>query len=112
MIADTVEAAVRSKIHSVNNVSELTNFVHSLIIDKFNDNQLNDSMLKIKDLETMAYSFIDVFKGMYGIVKIYQKERANMNKENKESENKKWKYFLITEPNMILIVKKKILLKM
>lgn len=85
MIADTVEAAVRSKIHSVSNVSELTNFVHSLIIDKFNDNQLNDSMLKIKDLETMAYSFMDVFKGMYHGRVAY----PEMNKENKESENKK-----------------------
>jgi putative nucleotidyltransferase with HDIG domain len=64
MLADTVEAAVRSRV-SASNLDEIGNFVRELIKDKLDDGQLIDSGLTIKDLDTAAESFIRVFKGMY-----------------------------------------------
>lgn len=65
MIADTVEAAVRSMIPSGKTMVEVEEFVKTLIKDKLDDGQLNDSGLSIKDLTTIRKSFMRVFKGMY-----------------------------------------------
>lgn len=65
MLADTVEAAVRSTLSNGKNMSEVGQLIETLIKDKFNDGQLNDSGLKIKDLETIKNSFMRVFHGMY-----------------------------------------------
>lgn len=65
MLADTVEAAVRSMIPDGKTTSEVETFVRMLIKDKLDDNQLQDSGLVIKDLDTIAKSFMRVFKGMY-----------------------------------------------
>ncbi len=65
MLADTVEAAVRSMIPSGKTMIEVEEFVRKLIRDKLDDGQLLDSGLTIKDLETVVQSFLRVFKGMY-----------------------------------------------
>lgn len=75
MLADTVEAAVRSMIPTGKPVSEVEGFVRSLIKDKLDDKQLDDSGLTIKDLDTTAKSFMRVFKGMYHERIPYPKEK-------------------------------------
>lgn len=63
MLADTVEAAVRSK----NDISfdEIKKFVHELINGKLNDRQFNQCSLKIRDLEKIENAFLKVLSGMY-----------------------------------------------
>lgn len=65
MLADTVEAAVRSTLSNGKNMNEVGQLIQTLIKDKFDDGQLNDSMLKIKDLDIIKNSFMRVFHGMY-----------------------------------------------
>ena len=65
MLADTVEAAVRSIIPQGKTMAETEAFVRMLIKDKLDDGQLEDSGLTIKDLDTIAKAFMRVFKGMY-----------------------------------------------
>ncbi|MCL2573361.1 MAG: HDIG domain-containing protein [Defluviitaleaceae bacterium] len=66
MLADTCEAAVRSKMtREGSKIEEMYAFVRMLIKDKLEDGQLNDSGLSIRDLDTIAKAFMRVFKGMY-----------------------------------------------
>ncbi len=65
MLADTAEAAVRSMIPKGKTMEETEKFVKELIKDKLDDNQLKDSCLSIKDLDTIFNSFMRIFKGMY-----------------------------------------------
>ena len=65
MLADTVEAAVRSMFSKSKSMDEIDAFTRELIKDKLDDNQLIDSGLTIKDMDTVAKSFMKVFKGMY-----------------------------------------------
>ncbi len=65
MLADTVEAAVRSMIPSGKSMDEVSQFIKDLIRDKLDDGQLLDSGLTIKDLDTIIKSFMRVFRGMY-----------------------------------------------
>jgi len=66
MLADTCEAAVRSKMTGEGaKIEEMDAFVRVLIKDKLEDGQLNESGLSIKDLDTIAKAFMRVFKGMY-----------------------------------------------
>ncbi len=65
MLADTVEAAVRSMIPHVKSVAEVENKINSLIRYKLNDGQLADSQLSIKDVAIIEQSFFRVLKGMY-----------------------------------------------
>lgn len=65
MLADTVEAAVRSNIQNGKNIDEVESIIDTLIKDKLNDGQLNYSYLKINDLEIIKKSFLKVFQGMY-----------------------------------------------
>ncbi|MCL2566085.1 MAG: HDIG domain-containing protein [Defluviitaleaceae bacterium] len=65
MLADTVEAAVRSMLSASRQVEEIEAFTRSLIKDKLDDGQLIDSGLTIKDLDIIAKAFMRVFKGMY-----------------------------------------------
>jgi len=66
MLADTCEAAVRA-VYSKGDkdLDGMESFVRKLIKDKLDDGQLNDSKLSIKDLDTIALSFMRVFKGMH-----------------------------------------------
>ncbi|MDR2939980.1 MAG: HDIG domain-containing protein [Clostridiales bacterium] len=65
MLADTVEAAVRSLIPSGKSMQEVEVFIRKLVNDKLNDGQLLESNLTIKDIEDIIKSFMRVFRGMY-----------------------------------------------
>ncbi|MCL2353336.1 MAG: HDIG domain-containing protein [Defluviitaleaceae bacterium] len=66
MLADTCEAAVRSVFgKGEKKLEEMEAFVRRLIKDKLDDGQLDASGLAIKDLDTIALSFMRVFKGMH-----------------------------------------------
>ncbi len=65
MLADTVEAAVRSIDPANKTQDEIETFVSILIKNKLDDGQLTDSFLTLKDIKTIANSFMRVFKGMY-----------------------------------------------
>lgn len=63
MMADTVEAAVRSlSDHTPGMVEEL---IRKLIHDKLEDGQLDDSNLTIRDLNTIAIIFSSVISGIF-----------------------------------------------
>jgi membrane-associated HD superfamily phosphohydrolase len=78
MLADTVEAAVRSSISKGMTVDEVSGFIDTLIKDKLNDGQLNDCGLTIKDLDKAKKAFLEIFKGMY------HERVAYPNQNNKE----------------------------
>ncbi|MDR0958727.1 MAG: HDIG domain-containing protein [Clostridiales bacterium] len=65
MLADTVEAAVRSAAPSGKSMAEIDQFVRTLMKDKLDDNQLAECDLTIKDLNILAAAFMRVFRGMY-----------------------------------------------
>jgi len=63
MMADTVEAAVRSlSDHTPKTVEEL---IRKLIHDKLEDGQLDDSNLTIRDLNTISEAFSSVISGIF-----------------------------------------------
>lgn len=65
MLADTVEAAVRSTISGGKSMDDVEELIKSLIKDKLDDGQLNECNLKIRDLVTIRKAFLRVFHGMY-----------------------------------------------
>ena len=65
MLADSVEAAVRSMIPKVKDVSEVENLIKNIIRGKLHDGQLAESDLSIKDVAIIEQSFFRVLKGMY-----------------------------------------------
>jgi membrane-associated HD superfamily phosphohydrolase len=65
MLADTVEAAVRSKFKQSRSMDEIGEYIRALIKDKLDDGQLIDSGFTIRDIDTVGKSFMRVFKGMY-----------------------------------------------
>ena len=65
MLADTVEAAVRSVLGSGEDLEAAEKLIRTLIKDKLDDGQLNESGLGIHDLETIRNAFLKVFHGMY-----------------------------------------------
>ena len=64
MLADTVEAAVRSKIQKVSSFSEVETIIRTLIKDKIDDGQLIDSDLTLRDIEDTIEAFIKVLRAM------------------------------------------------
>jgi len=65
MLADVSEAAVRSMAPTGRMLDEVERFVRDLIKSVLDDGQLENSGLKIKDLDTVASAFMRVFRGMY-----------------------------------------------
>ncbi|AGB41798.1 putative domain HDIG-containing protein [Halobacteroides halobius DSM 5150] len=65
MLADTVEAAVRSNIAVQSNPDKLEKFVTDLIKAKLNSGQLDESDLTLKDLDKIASSFVNILKGIF-----------------------------------------------
>ncbi len=65
MLADTVEAAVRSMLGSGKTLEEAEGVIKTLIKDKLDDGQLDHSGLAIHELEIIRKAFIEVFHGMY-----------------------------------------------
>ena len=65
MLADIVEATVRSKQFNKNNHNRIESFVRSLIREKLTENQLDECDLSLKDLDIIANSFVKVLTGIY-----------------------------------------------
>ena len=65
MLADTVEAAVRSVLGQGKTLEEAEALIKTLMKDKLDDNQLDNSGLGIHELEIIRKAFIEVFHGMY-----------------------------------------------
>ena len=65
MLADTIEAAVRSMISAGKTLEEAGEATKGLIKDKLDDGQLNQSGLAIHELEIIRKAFLKVFHGMY-----------------------------------------------
>lgn len=65
MLADTVEAAVRSMLGHGKTMEEAEEAVKNLMKDKLDDGQLNNSGLTLNELETIRLAFLKVFHGMY-----------------------------------------------
>lgn len=65
MLADTVEAAVRSMLGKGKTLEETEKFVATLIKDKLDDGQLDQSGLAIHELAMIRKAFLKVFHGMY-----------------------------------------------
>ncbi len=65
MLADTVEAAVRSSMSKGMTEKEIADFIKKLIKEKLNDGQLNNCDLTIRDLDKIKDAFLEIFKGMY-----------------------------------------------
>ncbi len=92
MLADTVEAAVRSMLGSGKTLAEAEDVIKTLMKDKLDDNQLDNSGLGIHELEIIRKAFIKVFHGMYHERVAYpkQEEIAEAKKtveEKREEEN-------------------------
>ena len=86
MLADTVEAAVRSFVSGGNDPSGIENLVDSLFKDKLNDGQLNDCRLDLKEIEIVKNSFLKMFNGMYHHRVSYPKEEEIEATRQKEAE--------------------------
>lgn len=65
MLADTIEAAVRSVLGNGEDLNAAEKMIRTLIKDKLDDGQLNESGLGIQDLQTIGDAFLNVFHGMY-----------------------------------------------
>lgn len=65
MLADIVEAAVRSKQFNKNNHNRIEGLVRELIRDKLTEGQLDESDLTLRDLDTIANSFVKILTGIY-----------------------------------------------
>lgn len=65
MLADITEAALRSKNFNKNNHDRIEGVVRGLIKDKLIENQLDKSDLTLRDLDTIAKSFVKILTGIY-----------------------------------------------
>ncbi len=63
MLADTVEAAVRSMSNPTPQAIE--DFIHKLVQGKLDDGQLNDAPLTLRDVERICQAFTTVLKGVF-----------------------------------------------
>ena len=84
MLADTVEAAVRSVLGQGKNLEEAEGLIKTLMKDKLDDNQLDNSGLGIHELEIIRKAFIKVFHGMYHERVAYPKQEEIKAAEKKE----------------------------
>ena len=84
MLADTVEAAVRSVLGQGKTLEEAEGLIKTLMKDKLDDNQLDNSGLGIHELEIIRKAFIKVFHGMYHERVAYPKQEEIKEAERKE----------------------------
>ena len=78
MLADSVEAAVRSINEPT--MTKIEEMINNIIKDKLNSNQLDNCELTFKDLNLIKKSFLRVLKGLYHHRIEYPKEK---NKDEK-----------------------------
>ncbi|MGE4215213.1 MAG: HD family phosphohydrolase [Anaerotignaceae bacterium] len=92
MLADTVEAAIRSSLGEGKSIAEVEELIDKLFKDKLNDGQLNDCRLDLKEIEAIKKAFIRVFNGMYHDRIAYPKdeeiEAARQQQEKKQEQKK------------------------
>lgn len=81
MMADTVEAAVRSKTGAT--PGQIEGFIRTLIKGKLNDGQFDECDLTFKDLDKIAETFGRVINGMYHKRIEYPAEKTMLAAENK-----------------------------
>ncbi|MCL2455953.1 MAG: HDIG domain-containing protein [Defluviitaleaceae bacterium] len=84
MLADSVEAAVRSMIPKIKSVDEVEKTIQLIIRGKLTDGQLAESDLSIKDVAIIEQSFFRVLKGMYHERIAYPTARAAEKKSKVE----------------------------
>ncbi len=89
MLADTVEAAVRSMLGSGKTLEEAEEAVRILIKDKLDDGQLNHSGLAIHELDIIRQAFLQVFQGMYHERVVYPKAEEIVAAAKQEAEEEK-----------------------
>ncbi|ACL70009.1 HD family phosphohydrolase [Halothermothrix orenii] len=65
MLADIVEAAVRSKNFKKSNHNRIEGLVREMIKEKLIEGQLDECDLTLKDLDVIARSFVKVLTGVY-----------------------------------------------
>lgn len=87
MLADTIEAAVRALPVEKQNEADIMDFMQVLIQDKLDDGQLEESNLKIKDLQTIKNSFMTVFNGIYHRRIEYPKIKNKVDEDVKEKKD-------------------------
>eukprot|EP01047_Picozoa_sp_COSAG01_P013490 COSAG01_NODE_636_length_14635_cov_18.612617_2_plen_590_part_00 len=85
MLADTVEATVRSLVKP--SIAKIENVVDEIFKDKMQDGQLDDCPLTLKELAQVKESFLQVLKGMHHKRLDYQNEiKQLLNQSEKKSE--------------------------
>ena len=89
MLADTVEAAVRSVLGKGQTLEEAEGLIKTLMKDKLDDNQLDNSGLGIHELEIIRKAFIKVFHGMYHERVAYPKQEEIAAAAKKPAEEKR-----------------------
>ncbi|WP_027338656.1 HD family phosphohydrolase [Halonatronum saccharophilum] len=65
MLADMVEAAVRSNASAQRNPGKLEKFVKDLIKSKLDSGELDESDLTLKDLNKIGNAFVNILKGIF-----------------------------------------------
>ncbi|OCL25216.1 metal-dependent phosphohydrolase [Orenia metallireducens] len=65
MLADIVEAAVRSNVSAQSNPGKLEKFVRELVKKKLDSGQLDECNLTLKDLDKVANAFVNILKGIF-----------------------------------------------
>ena len=65
MLADAVEAAIRSMMSKLKSSDEMESTIRGLIQNILGDGRLADSQLSIRDVAVIEQSFVRVLKGMY-----------------------------------------------
>jgi hypothetical protein len=79
MLADSVEAAVRSIPEPTE--ENIKNMIDKIVADRLNDGQLEDSDLTLKDIKTIKNSFLTALTGMFHKRIEYPDIEPNQNKE-------------------------------
>ncbi|HBT50323.1 MAG: putative membrane-associated HD superfamily hydrolase [Caldanaerobacter subterraneus] len=79
MLADSVEAAVRSLSDPTE--ENVRNMIEKIVTDRLNDGQLSNSDLTLKDIETIKASFLNSLAGMFHKRIEYPDIETNQNKE-------------------------------
>ncbi|MGL4790648.1 MAG: HD family phosphohydrolase, partial [Anaerotignaceae bacterium] len=88
MLADTIEAAVRSVVSAGKSINDVEEIIDRLIKDKLNDGQLDDCRLDLKELAVIKKAFLKIFNGMYHDRIAYPKDE-DIEKTRKENQQKK-----------------------
>ncbi len=97
MLADTVEAAVRSKTNAT--PGQIEGFIRTLIKGKLNDGQFDECELTFRDLDLIATAFTRVINGIYHkrieyppqaneLLKLQEGQPTAEKAENNQSDNK------------------------